>query len=221
MDIKENINALKISLPQYLKLVLVTKTQPDEKILEAYNAGQKIFGENKVQELITKASRLPKDIEWHFIGHLQSNKVKYIAPFVSMIHSVDSLKLLQIINKEALRNNRIVDCLFQMYIAQEETKFGLTLDEIVTIITSSELKELKNIRMKGLMGMASFTENKEQVRSELRFLADTFKKLKEKYYHDDDNFKELSMGMSDDYTIAIEEGSTIARIGTLIFGERM
>jgi len=196
-------------------LVAVSKTKSVEAILEAYNAGQRIFGENKVQEMVEKYEALPKDIQWHLIGHLQTNKVKYIAPFVSLIQSVDSFKLLQEINKEAAKNNRIIDCLLQIHIAKEETKFGLSFDEAKKIIFSPETKALKNIKIVGLMGMATNTDNQEQIREEFRTLHKFFLNSQFSTIN-----SQLSMGMSSDYKIAIEEGSNLVRIGSAIFGER-
>jgi pyridoxal phosphate enzyme (YggS family) len=200
-------------------LVAVSKNRPSEEIKELYDLGQRDFGENYVQELVEKYEALPKDINWHFIGHLQSNKVKYIAPFVSLIHGVDSFKLLKEINKQGEKNHRVIDCLLQVYIAQEETKFGMNEDELDDIFGSAELKELKNIKIAGLMGMASFTENEEIIRNEFRYLKTLF--------HSYNNLtiaccqlSIVSMGMSADYKIAIEEGSNMVRIGSLIFGER-
>lgn len=214
--IAENLNTIKSSLPEKVKLVAVSKTYPAETVMETYNAGHRIFGENKVQELVAKYETLPKDIEWHLIGHLQTNKVKYIAPFVSLIHSIDSLKLLQEVNKQALKNNRIIDCLLQIYIAKEETKFGFSFEEAETLLSSSQLKELKNIRIVGLMGMATNTDNTAQIRIEFKSLSEFYKKLQTL------NFKLeiLSMGMSSDYQIAIEEGSNLIRVGSAIFGKR-
>ena len=217
MSIKENLLQLKNSLPKEVTLVVVTKTYPPEIILEAYHAGHKIFGENKVQELVDKYEALPKDIEWHLIGHLQTNKVKYIAPFVKLIRSVDSLKLLQEINKQALKNNRVIDCLLQIYIAKEETKFGLDLKEAKELLSSEEFKKLQNVRIVGLMGMATNTENKDQIRNEFR----TLKVFFDLHFQISDFFSPiLSIGMSSDYKIAIEEGSTMIRVGSLIFGSR-
>jgi pyridoxal phosphate enzyme (YggS family) len=208
------------SLPQGIKLVAVSKTKPVEDILKVYNTGHKIFGENRVQELAAKYEQLPRDIEWHLIGHLQSNKVKYIAKFVHLIHSVDSLKLLVTINQEAIKSERIIDVLFQIYIAREETKFGLDKNELIEILVSSEFKNLKNINVRGLMGIASFTEDVDQVRFEFRQLKEIFDTCKHDYFAEDSNFSELSMGMSGDYKIAIDEGATIIRVGSLLFGER-
>ncbi|HNW97858.1 MAG TPA: YggS family pyridoxal phosphate-dependent enzyme [Bacteroidales bacterium] len=220
MSIKENLLKLNEEIPSNVKLIAVSKTNPVEKILEAYQCGQKVFGENRVQELIEKQPKLPDDIEWHFIGHMQSNKVKYIASYISMIHSVESLKLLQEINKEAQKKNRIINCLLEMYIAKEETKFGLDYEEAVAIIESEEYKKMQNIRICGVMGMATFSEDTELVRNEFKDLKTIYHQLKSKYFCEDKYFREISMGMSGDYTIAIEEGSTIVRIGTAIFGER-
>lgn len=220
MSISENINSINKSLPASVKLVAVSKTKPNEAILDAYNAGVRIFGENKVQELTTKYETLPNDIEWHFIGHLQTNKVKYIAPFVKLIHAVDSLKLLKTIDKEAAKNERIINCLLQFHIAKEETKYGLSEDEANAILDSDEYKKMQNIRICGVMGMATFTENTEQIRNEFQLLKNIFSKLKDRYFADNEYFKEVSMGMSDDYLIAVEQGSTMVRIGSTIFGHR-
>jgi pyridoxal phosphate enzyme (YggS family) len=220
MDIGKNIAELKQTLPDGIKLVAVSKKKSPETIMEAYNAGHKIFGENKAQELIQKQEELPKDIEWHFIGHLQTNKAKYIAPFVSMIHGIDSFKILKTVNKEAKKNNRIVPCLLQFHIAQESTKFGLSEEEAYEILDSDEYKTLKNVSIVGVMGMATFTDNEMQVRNEFRFLKKIFDKLKKEYFSRKKEFKEISTGMSDDYAIAVEEGSTIVRIGSKIFGSR-
>lgn len=220
MSIPEQLEKIKTELPQHVKLIAVSKTHPVSVIMEAYNAGHKIFGENRVQELISKYDEMPKDIEWHLIGHLQTNKVKYIAPFVSLIHSVDSLKLLSVIDKEAQKCNRVIDCLLQVYIASEETKFGLSADELHELLQNPEFEQLQNVRVCGLMGMATFTDNMEQVRLEFRFLKKLFNEVKQTYFQNQPWFKELSMGMSSDYRIAIEEGSTMVRIGSNIFGHR-
>jgi pyridoxal phosphate enzyme (YggS family) len=220
MSIESNLQSIKSSIPSIVKLVAISKTHPVEVVMEAYKVGQRVFGENKVQELVSKYEAMPKDIEWHLVGHLQSNKVKYIAPFVSLIHSVDSLKLLSVINKEAEKMDRIIDCLLQMHIALEETKFGFSVEELEAILKSDEYNRLKNIRIVGLMGMATFTDNMDHVRTEFNSLHDIFKSVKGKYFTDKSWFKELSMGMSSDYTIAIEEGSTMVRIGSDIFGYR-
>jgi pyridoxal phosphate enzyme (YggS family) len=212
MSISENIKHITSQIPENVTLIAVSKTKPNEMLLEAYKSGQRHFGENYVQELVDKEAQLPKDIHWHFIGHLQSNKVKYIAPFVYLIHGVDSFSLLKEINKQAQKNNRVIDCLLQIYIAQEETKFGLDFNEASDILNSVEFKELKNIQIKGFMAMASNTEKEEQIRKE-------FKSLKEfsKQFAD---YSILSFGMSGDYLLAIEEGSTMIRVGSSIFGER-
>jgi len=204
-------------IPSDVRLVVVSKTVPVETIMEVYKAGHKIFGENRAQAIIEKQPLLPKDIEWHFIGHLQSNKVKYIAPFVSMIHSVDSFRLLKEINKEAAKNDRIISCLLQFHIATEETKFGLDMAEAKDILSNPELPDLKNVRICGVMGMATFTENNDLVRKEFRTLKEIFTTIQTGFFRDDPSFREISMGMSGDYRIAIEEGSTIVRIGTAIF----
>lgn len=220
MSISDNLKAIIKQLPPRVKLVAVSKTKPAELLLEVYHSGHKIFGENKAQEIIDKQIKLPKDIEWHFIGHLQTNKVKFIAPFISMIHSIDSLKLLQEVDKEASKNNRAIDCLLEMHIASEESKFGLDMNEVVQILESEGYKRLSNIKICGVMGMATFTDDTAVVRKEFKNLKSCFAELKEKYFADCDSFKEISMGMSGDYDIAIEEGSTIVRIGTAIFGMR-
>jgi len=220
MSIAENLSSIKIELPEHVKLIAVSKTYPAENILEAYQTGHKIFGENKVQELVEKFEQLPKDMEWHLIGHLQSNKVKYIAPFVSLIHSVDSFKLLQEINKQAIKNNRVISCLLQIYIASEETKFGLSEEECLALIHSSAFKELNNIKIVGLMGMASNTEDTNQIKKEFGHLNKFFNQLSSSIQLPNINWKELSMGMSSDYKIAIEEGSTLVRVGSSIFGKR-
>lgn len=212
MSIPENIKEIKSQIPNNVTLVAVSKTKPVEALLEAYSSGQKDFGENYVQELVDKQNELPKDINWHFIGHLQSNKVKYIAPFVYLIHGVDSLKLLNEINKEAIKNNRIINCLLQLYIAKEETKFGLNFEEAAELLNSKEFSEFKNISIKGFMAMASNTNDVEQIKSEFRSLH----VFKNKY----PNFPTLSIGMSSDYEFAIKEGSTLIRVGSKIFGER-
>lgn len=219
MSVAENLLKIKSSLPENVTLIAVTKTQALEKIKEVYNVGHKIFGENKVQEMLEKQEQLPKDIEWHLIGHLQTNKVKYIAPFVHLIHSVDSLKLLQEINKQALKNNRIINCLLQIYIANEETKFGLNFKEAEQLLNAKELNELKNIVIIGLMGMATNTDNKVQISNEFKTLKQFFDAQK---HHSTFNIKlqEISMGMSSDYQLAIKEGSTMIRVGSSIFGDR-
>ncbi len=220
MSISENIRNFRQELAPNVSVIAISKTKPVEDILEAYQEGHYIFGENKVQELIEKQPRLPGDIQWHFVGHLQSNKVKYLAPFVSMIHSVDSLKLLQVINKEALKNGRTISCLLQVHIAEEGTKFGLDDSGIREILDSESYRQLKNIRIAGVMGMATYTDDKAQIRNEFKMLAALFAVLKNEYFEGSDEFREISMGMSGDYEIAIEEGSTMIRVGTLIFGPR-
>jgi PLP dependent protein len=219
-DIATNIRSLKQQLPPSVKLVAVSKTKPVSDILEAYNSGHKIFGENRVQELLQKKDLLPPDIEWHLIGHLQSNKAKLVVPFISMIHSVDSFRLLKFIDIEASRADRIVNCLLQIHIAEEETKFGFSMTEIHEMIRSEDFRKLTSIRICGVMGMATFTEDSERIRKEFRYLADCFGELRNRYFTDESNFKEISMGMSGDFKIAIGEGSTIVRMGSLIFGER-
>lgn len=219
MSIEKNIIELKNTLPSNIELIAVSKTKPISDIKEAYNAGQRAFGENKIQEMAQKFEELPKDIEWHMIGHLQSNKVKYMAHFVNLIHGVDSFKTLIEINKQAIKNNRIINCLLQLKIAKEETKFGLPFNEVQELLNSNELKQLENIKITGLMGMASFTDDEAIIRSEFKTLKNYFDNLKE---HNSKNIKisTLSMGMSGDYKIAIEEGSTMIRVGSAIFGTR-
>ena len=222
MSITDNIKALKTEIEiENVRLVAVSKTKPVEDLMEAYQAGQRVFGENQVQELADKYEQLPKDIEWHLIGHLQTNKVKYIAPFISLIHSVDSLKLLIEINKQAEKNNRVIDCLLQIYIADEETKYGLGFDEVIELLESQEFAALKNIRIIGVMGIATNSENTKQINEEFYELKTLFEGLKIAYFKNETSFKEISMGMSSDYQIAIEQGSTLVRIGSDIFGERV
>ena len=218
--IQENLKAILATIPSNVTLVAVTKTKPVVDLEEVYKAGQRIFGENKVQEMVEKYDQLPKDIQWHLIGHLQTNKVKFIAPFVSMIHSVDSLKLLNEINKEAKKNNRTIDCLLQFHIAEEETKFGLSLEEAKEILETREFVEMQNISVVGIMGMASFTNDLEIVQQEFRTLESYFQILKSHFFKYNHDFKEISMGMSGDYLLAIEEGSTMVRVGSSIFGAR-
>jgi len=207
-------------IPENVRLIAVTKTHPVELVKESYDCGQRHFGENKVQELVTKKEALPIDIVWHMIGHLQSNKVKYIAPFVGLIHGVDSLKLLKTINKEAAKNKRIIPCLLQVHIAEESTKFGFSAEELKSIINSGQLDEFSNVEIRGLMGMATFTENDDQIRREFKSLKLLFDEIKQKHFSDITFFKELSMGMSNDYKIAIEEGATMVRVGSALFGKR-
>ena len=212
MPIASNLKAIQISLPKEVTLVAVSKTKPNTDILEAYQAGHRIFGENKVQELAQKAEELPKDIAWHMIGHLQTNKVKFIAPFVSLIHGVDSLKLLKEINKRATQNNRIIDCLLQVHIASESTKFGFGITEVINAI--NEAKQFTNIKIVGLMGMTTFTDDTQQITQEFKSLKTVFERVK------NEHISTLSMGMSGDYQLAIEQGSTMIRVGSAIFGHR-
>lgn len=218
MSIADKITGIKSTLPPNVRLVAVSKTKPADMVLEAYNCGQRVFGENKAQEMRDKQAVLPPDIEWHFIGHLQSNKIKYIAPFVSLIHSVDSFDLLKAIDKEAAKNNRVIPCLLQVYIANEDTKYGLDDAELFALLDELKINPLPHIAIYGLMGMATFTDDKEQVQQEFAHLGSLFKSIKEKYTLPD--FTELSMGMSGDYQLAIAEGSTLVRIGSDIFGGR-
>ena len=218
--IKENLNIVRATVPSNVTLIAVSKTKPVSDLQEAYDAGQRIFGENKALEMRDKHQALPADIQWHFIGHLQTNKIKYIAPFVTLIHAIDSLSLLEAVNKEAAKNARIIDCLLQFHIAQEETKFGLDIEEAKSLLESESFKNLKNINICGVMGMATFTDNAAQVRNEFKNLKNIFETLKENYFKDNGSFKEISMGMSDDYPIAIEEGATMVRVGSKIFGAR-
>lgn len=218
--IKENLNIVRATVPSNVTLIAVSKTKPVSDLQEAYDAGQRIFGENKALEMRDKHQVLPDDIQWHFIGHLQTNKIKYIAPFVTLIHAIDSLSLLEAVNKEAAKNNRVIDCLLQFHIAQEETKFGLDIEEAKSLLESEIFKNLKNVNICGVMGMATFTDNAAQVRNEFKNLKNIFETLKENYFKDNGSFKEISMGMSDDYPIAIEEGATMVRVGSKIFGAR-
>jgi len=222
MSIADNLKQYKSEVESDgVKLIAVSKTQPVESILEAYHTGQRIFGENHVQEMVEKEAQLPKDIEWHLIGHLQSNKVKYIAPFVKLIHGVDSLKLLQEIDKQAKKNKRVIDCLLQVYIADEDTKFGLGFDEVIELLRDEAFAELKNIRIVGLMGIATNTKNEKQITIEFHELKIFFEGIKVSFFRKEDSFKEISTGMSADYKIAIAEGSTMVRIGSSIFGKRI
>jgi pyridoxal phosphate enzyme (YggS family) len=220
MNIAANLQKIRAELPAQVSLVAVSKTRTVEEIREAYDAGQRLFGENRVQELIAKASQLPSDIQWHLIGHLQSNKVKYLLPFVRLIHSVDSLKLLDVINREAAKQNKVLSCLLQFHIAREETKFGLNLSEALELLGSPEYSAMKNIHLEGVMGMASFSQDTLQIRNEFGSLLEIFNQLKEEFFSEDPLFSILSMGMSSDYLLAVEEGSNMVRIGTNIFGER-
>ncbi|MNX48393.1 hypothetical protein D3C86_789720 [compost metagenome] len=219
MSIQSNLNTIKSTLPENVTLVAVSKTKPVSDLMQAYEAGQRIFGENKIQEMTDKWEEMPKDIQWHMIGHVQSNKVKFMAPFVSLIHGVDSLKLLQEINKQALKNNRIIDCLLQIYIAEEESKFGLDENELNALLSSFEFKEMKNIRILGLMGMATFTENQNQIKKEFTHLKSIFDSI-QKIETENLQLNTISMGMSGDYQLAIDCGSTMVRIGSSIFGGR-
>ena len=219
MSIANNLQEIKNTLPEQVTLVAVSKTKPVANLMEAYDAGQRIFGENKIQEMAEKWEEMPKDIQWHMIGHVQTNKVKYMAPFVSLVHGVESLKLLSEINKQALKNERSIDCLLQMHIAEEETKFGLDQKELLELINSDSFKDLKNIRIVGLMGMATFTDNQNQIRKEFNELHSIFEKLKNDTIVGSD-IEILSMGMSGDYKLAIDCGSNMVRIGSSIFGGR-
>lgn len=218
--ITENLNSLLKQIDGRAKLIAVSKTKPDSDILEAYEAGQRAFGENYVQELSEKYERLPKDIEWHLIGHLQSNKTKYIAPFVSWIHAVDSEKLIAEIHKQAAKHNRIINCLLQVHIAEEESKFGFSPGEIMEFCHSFDQREYPNVAIRGLMGMATFTDDEAVIRAEFRNLKQIFDQLKQSVFSSSSNFSEISMGMSSDWLIAIEEGSTMVRVGSAIFGAR-
>lgn len=215
-----NLDKIRKELPKHVVLVAVSKTKPLEDIQEAFDAGQRIFGENKVQEMAAKWEVLPKEIEWHFIGHLQRNKVKYLAPFVSLIHGVESLRLLKEINKQALKSNRIIDVLLQFYIADEETKFGLSKEEANDLLSSEEFKLLENIQVRGVMGMATFTKDQEKIKGEFHKLKKIQNSLKANHFINNDLFNVVSMGMSGDYSTAIDEGSTMIRIGSSIFGAR-
>lgn len=219
-EISENLIKLKKELPSSVKLIVVSKTRTPQEILEACNTGHRLFGENRVQELLSKKDHLPPDIEWHLIGHLQSNKVKFIAPFISMIHSADSLKLLTSIDNEAKKAGRIIKCLLQIHIADEETKFGFSMDEIREMLASDVFANMKSVSICGVMGMGTFTADTDQVRKEFAFLKRCFQELKTDYFQGSSNFSEISMGMSGDYPVAIEEGSTMIRLGSIIFGKR-
>jgi pyridoxal phosphate enzyme (YggS family) len=218
MSIAANIEKIKQELPAHVTLIAVSKTKPVEMLMEAYEAGMRHFGENKVQEMVAKQAAMPHDVCWHMLGHLQSNKVKYIAPFVHLIHSVDSLKLLEVINKEAAKNNRIIDCLLQFHIASEETKFGMNNEEAEALLTSDAYQNMQHIRLRGVMGMASFTDNETLIRQEFATLMNFFTYCKNRIPHS--HFDIRSFGMSGDYKIAVDEGSTMVRIGSHIFGER-
>ena len=220
MSVQSNLKEVIATLPPQVRLVAVSKFHPNEALQEAYDAGQRIFGESKVQEMTQKYESLPKDIEWHFIGHLQTNKIKYMAPYVAMIHGVDSFRLLVEINKQAAKAGRIIPCLLQIHIAQEETKFGFSFEECREMLAQGEWKSLKNISLCGLMGMATNTEDETEIQKEFQSLGTFFLKIKKEFFNENPSFKELSMGMSDDYPIAIENGSTLVRVGSRIFGNR-
>lgn len=220
INVKENIRKLQDSLPKGVGLVAVSKFHPVELLREAYDAGQRIFGESRAQELLQKVGQMPDDVKWHFIGHLQTNKVRAIVPYVAMIHSIDSEKLLRVVDSEAERAGRVVDVLLQLHVAQEETKYGMTADECVAMVESGVLAELTHVRVCGVMGMATNTDDENEIRVEFRKIKQVFDLLHEGCLHDSDCFREISMGMSDDYQIAVEEGSTLVRVGHSIFGER-
>jgi pyridoxal phosphate enzyme (YggS family) len=219
-DIASNIELLKSRLPSNVKVVAVSKTRPASDILSIYNTGHRIFGENRVQELLRKKDLLPPDIEWHLVGHLQSNKIKHIVEFIDTIESVDSFRLLKLINDQASLIDRVVKCLLQIHIAREEVKFGFTMDELQEMLETEDFRQMHNVQLCGVMGMATFTDDRDQIRNEFSYLAHCFHELKNTYFIDDNYFKEISMGMSGDFEIALEEGCTIVRIGSLIFGER-
>lgn len=220
-DVANNLHEVLGNLPDGVKLVAISKFHPNEYLEVAYREGQRIFGESQVQELSHKVETLPKDIEWHFIGHLQTNKVKYIAPYISMVEAVDSLKLLKEINKQAAKYNRVINVLLELHIAEEETKYGFTSDACHELLESGEWKELKNVHISGLMMMASNVDDRNQIKKEMTLAADLFDELKAKYFADDPEFKERSWGMSHDYDIAVECRSTMVRVGTTIFGPRI
>lgn len=220
MSVAEQITRLQKKLPEGVNLLAISKYQPIEAIQEAYDAGQRMFGENHIQEMAAKAAALPKDIQWHFTGHVQTNKIKYMAPFVNLIHAVDSFRLLREIDKHAAKHERRIDCLLQIHIAQEDTKYGLSVDECRQLLTNEPWRELEHVRITGLMAMGSNTDDMEQVRNEFKQIKNLFDELKEKYFPDEPSFCQISEGMTDDYPIAIEEGSNIVRIGSMIFGER-
>lgn len=215
-----NLNEIQSVIAGKAKLIAISKTKSKEEILKVYDTGFRAFGENKVQELVAKWKDLPKDIEWHMVGHLQTNKVKYIAPFVSKIHSVDSLRLLRMINKEGKKNMRVIPCLFQMHIAREESKFGLSMEELIELLSSEDFRNLGNIRMDGVMGMATLINDEKTIIREFKHLKQIFNQIKQKYFDSSPGFIDISMGMSHDYKIALEEGSTMVRIGSAIFGAR-
>lgn len=217
MGIKDRLQEIKERMSPEIKLVVVTKKQTTEKVMQVYETGQRIMGESRVQELLSRRDELPADIEWHLVGHLQTNKVKYIAPFVALIHSVDSLKLLQVIDKEGRKNQRVIPCLLQMRIAEEESKYGMDMDQCTSLLNSAEYQEMRHVEIHGLMGMATFTSDQEQVRTEFRRLKSIHEQIKAGFFAHDPRFREISMGMSDDYPIALEEGSTMVRLGSVVF----
>ena len=219
MSIKQNLNTIKQSLPEHVTLVAVSKTKPVSDLIEAYNAGQRIFGENKIQEMVDKYQEMPKDIKWHMIGHVQRNKVKYMAEFVDLIHGVDSIKLLKEINKQAKKHDRVINCLLQIKIAEEDSKFGMSTNDAKSLLQSEAFKEFSNVNISGVMGMATFTDNETQIKEEFSRLKSTFEDLKD-IKTSNCNLQTISMGMSGDYPIAIECGSTMIRVGSSIFGER-
>ena len=220
MTTENNLNKVLSALPVGVKLVAVSKTKSNESIMEAYRAGQRRFGENKVQELVRKWETLPKDIEWHFIGHLQSNKVRFIAPFISMIHAIDSFKILKAVDDEAKRSGKVIPCLIQVHIATEETKFGFSPDEAIQLFQNREITSLTNVTIAGVMGMATYTDDEDLISQEFSTLKLLFQKIKADFFENDPNFCEISMGMSQDYHLAVENGSTMIRVGSSIFGER-
>lgn len=220
MSVKENIDKLRKNVPNNIKIIAVSKFHSSDEIMEAYNDGQVLFGESRVQELEEKYPQLPKNIEWHFIGSLQRNKVRFIAPFISLIHSLDSERLMKEIDSRAKQNNRIIHCLLQLHVANEETKSGFSPDECREFLDSGNWKSYPNVKIAGVMGMATYTENKDQVKEEFSTIKSLFEEFKAKHFADDELFKEISMGMSGDYPLAIEEGATMIRVGSLIFGER-
>lgn len=220
MSVKANIDELRKTVPQHVKIVAVSKFHPADEILDAYHSGQFIFGESRVQELTDKQPALPADVEWHFVGSLQRNKMKFIAPFISLIHSLDSERLMREIEKQAAANNRKIACLLQLHVADEETKSGFSPDECRRFLAEGKWRECNHVQFAGVMGMATYTDDLEQVRREFRLIKSLFDEFKQQYFAEDEHFKEISMGMSGDYAIAVEEGATIIRVGTLIFGER-
>lgn len=220
MSVRENLLQVKSQVPDNVCLIAVSKTKPVEAIQEAYDCGQRVFGENKAQEMRDKHAVLPQDIQWHMIGHLQENKIKYIIPYVTMIHSIDSLKLLKEVNKKAMQCERVVDCLIEMDISHEDSKFGLSIEELRDMLESEDFQAMNNVRICGLMGIGSITDDREKTRQEFRNLKNMFEDIRKEYFQDKEYFTHISMGMSGDYDIAIEEGSTFVRVGSKIFGER-